>query len=271
MYKDAMRAAWAEINLTNLDFNIKQIQKKVGPDVKLTGIIKADGYGHGSIKCASVLRANGVDSFGVATLSEAIKLRKAGYTKEQIIILGLTPEPYADILAEYDLTPVVCSYANAEAINNAARKAGKGFGVGPKEIITDLQTIRYSTNPYNVNAMTMAAGVGVLEEEEYTRGNCGTIIVNRRYTEEQLKAKGFELTDSSANFVFMKYPGVDGGRIYEEMKKRGVLIRHFTKERMAQYNRVTIGSREQMDEFLKVLGEVIEERTWKSSESSSMS
>ena len=125
MYKEAMRAAWAEINLTNLDFNIKQIKNKVGRDVKITGIIKADGYGHGSVKCASVLKANGIDSFGVATLSEAIKLRKAGYTEEQILILGLTPEPYADILAEYDLTPVICGYTNAEAVNNAARKAGK--------------------------------------------------------------------------------------------------------------------------------------------------
>ncbi|MBQ3465411.1 MAG: alanine racemase [Firmicutes bacterium] len=125
MYKEAMRAAWAEINLTNLDFNIKQIKNKVGRDVKITGIIKADGYGHGSVKCASVLKANGIDSFGVATLSEAIKLRKAGYTEEQILILGLTPEPYADILAEYDLTPVICGYSNAEAVNNAARRAGK--------------------------------------------------------------------------------------------------------------------------------------------------
>ena len=125
MYKEAMRAAWAEINLTNLDFNIKQIKNKVGRDVKITGIIKADGYGHGSVKCASVLKANGIDSFGVATLSEAIKLRKAGYTEEQILILGLTPEPYADIRAEYDLTPVICGYTNAEAVNNAARKAGK--------------------------------------------------------------------------------------------------------------------------------------------------
>ena len=73
------------------------------------------------------------------------------------------------------------------------------------------------------------------------------------------KAKGFELTESSANFIFMKHPEVDGAKIYEAMKRRGVLIRHFTKPRMAQYNRVTIGSREQMDIFLKVLGEVIEE------------
>ncbi|MCQ2545576.1 MAG: alanine racemase, partial [Clostridia bacterium] len=125
MYKDAMRAAWAEINVSNLDYNIKNIRKKVGPDKKITGIIKADGYGHGSVKCASVLRANGVDSFGVATLSEAIKLREAGFESEQILILGLTPDPYANVLIEYNLTPVVCSFENAEAINKVAREAGK--------------------------------------------------------------------------------------------------------------------------------------------------
>ena len=48
MYKDALRAAWAEINISNLDFNIKRIKEKVGSDKKITGIIKADGYGHGA-------------------------------------------------------------------------------------------------------------------------------------------------------------------------------------------------------------------------------
>ena len=125
MYKEALRPAWAEINVSNLDFNIKKIKEKVGPGIKITGIIKADGYGHGSVKCATVLRSNGIDSFGVATLSEAIKLREAGFSLEQIMVLGLTPDPYADVLVDYNLTPVVCSYENAEAINRMARKAGK--------------------------------------------------------------------------------------------------------------------------------------------------
>ena len=55
MYKEALRPAWAEINVSNLDFNIKKIKEKVGPGIKITGIIKADGYGHGSVKCATVL------------------------------------------------------------------------------------------------------------------------------------------------------------------------------------------------------------------------
>ena len=130
MYKDAMRAAWVEVNISNLDFNIKKIKEKVGPGKKITGIIKADGYGHGATKVASVLRANGIDSFGVATLSEAIRLRQAGFILEEIVILGLTPEPYADVIVEHRLTPVVCDFNNAQAISRAAEKAGiivKGF------------------------------------------------------------------------------------------------------------------------------------------------
>lgn len=130
MYKDAIRAAWAEINITNLDFNIKQIKEKVGPNKKITGIIKADGYGHGSIKVATVLRANGIESFGVATLSEAVRLREAGFVTEEIVVLGLTPDPYVDVIIEHRLTPVVCDFKNAQAISLAAEKAGiiiKGY------------------------------------------------------------------------------------------------------------------------------------------------
>lgn len=130
MYKDALRAAWAEINITNLDFNIKQIKEKVGPGRKITGIIKADGYGHGAVKVATVLRANGIDSFGVATLSEAVRLRQAGFVLEEILVLGLTPDPYADTIVEHRLTPVVYGFKNAQAISTQAEKAGiiiKGF------------------------------------------------------------------------------------------------------------------------------------------------
>lgn len=124
MYKDALRAAWAEINVSNLDFNIKRIKEKVGPNKKITGIIKADGYGHGSVKVATVLRANGIESFGVATLSEAIRLREAGFALEEIVVLGLTPDPYVDTIVKHKLTPVVCDFKNAQAISLAAEKAG---------------------------------------------------------------------------------------------------------------------------------------------------
>ena len=124
MYKEAIRPAWVEVNLSNLDYNIKNIIAKAGPDKEIIGVIKADAYGHGSVAVADVLRQNGVKIFAVATLQEAITLREAG-AKENIIMLGLTPDMYADIIVEYDITPVVCDSRNAKAISDAAAKAGQ--------------------------------------------------------------------------------------------------------------------------------------------------
>ncbi len=123
MYKDAIRPVWAEINLSNLDYNIKSIKAKAAGR-ELIGVIKADAYGHGSVKVAEVLRENGVKTFAIATLQEAITLREAG-AKEEIICLGLTPDLYADVVVKYDITPVVCNSDNAAAFSEAAKAAGK--------------------------------------------------------------------------------------------------------------------------------------------------
>ena len=124
MYKDALRPVWAEINLSNFDYNVKQIRAKMGPDREFIGVIKADGYGHGAIPLAEVLRENGVKTFAIATLQEAIALRDAG-AKERIICLGLTPDMYAEELIKYDITPVVDDSSNAKAISDAAAAEGK--------------------------------------------------------------------------------------------------------------------------------------------------
>lgn len=124
MYKEAIRPVWAEINLSNLDYNIKNIKAKLGSGTKIIGVVKADGYGHGSVKVAEVLRANDVDTFAVSTLQEAIVLREAGAT-EQIISLSLTPNFYSNVLVEYDITPVISSLENARAISKTATEVGK--------------------------------------------------------------------------------------------------------------------------------------------------
>ena len=123
MYKKALRPAWVEVDLRKLDRNIKNIIAKSKAD-EVIGVIKADAYGHGAVKCAGVLRENGIKTFAIATLKEAIALREAG-AKEEIIILGLTPDMYAKTLVDYDITPVVCDYENAKVINGAAAASGK--------------------------------------------------------------------------------------------------------------------------------------------------
>ncbi len=134
-----------------------------------------------------------------------------------------------------------------------------GFGIGCKALIQDLNTIKYATNPYNVNRMTMAAGVGTLQDEAQMQKNCNQIIAVREWTKQQLKALGFTTTDSKANFVFAAHPAADGKQIYLRLKEKGVLIRHFDTPRLRQYNRITVGSGEQMAIFMEKLKEVLEE------------
>ena len=123
MWKEALRPVWAEINLSNLDYNIKQIKQKVG-DKEIIGVVKADGYGHGSVEVSKVLLDNGVKTLAIATLQEAITLRESGITSP-IIMLGITPEMYVDTLLKYDITPVTSSFENAEAISEAAKATNR--------------------------------------------------------------------------------------------------------------------------------------------------
>ena len=143
--------------------------------------------------------------------------------------------------------------------SRSAAGARLGFGVADEALIADLNTIRYSTNPYNVNALTMALGFGILEDESYTKENCQSIIKNRAYTTEHLRALGFEVIESAANFVFAKTDAIGGKALYEKLKEKNVLVRHFEKERIREYNRITIGTAEQMRQLLQAIEEILAE------------
>ncbi len=148
MFKEAIRPAWVEVNLSNLDYNIKNIKAKAAGR-QIIGVIKADAYGHGSVQVARVLQENDVHVFAIATLQEAITLREAGI-QEPIIMLGLTPDMYADTIVEYDITPVTCSYENARAICDEAAKAGK---VVEGLIAVDTGMGRIGYQPYDPAAV----------------------------------------------------------------------------------------------------------------------
>ena len=134
-----------------------------------------------------------------------------------------------------------------------------GFGVANREIIADLKAIKYSTNPYNVNSVTAAAGEGAVADEDYFKENCKKIIDNRAWTEKELKSLGFDMTNSKANFIFAKHDGISGKELYLKLKERGILVRHFDKERIKEYNRITIGSKIEMETLIKTIKSILEE------------
>ena len=132
-----------------------------------------------------------------------------------------------------------------------------GFALGSEDLIADLGAVKYSFNPYSVNSMTMAAGIATLEEPQVMQANCQTIIENRAYTVRELERLGFCVLPSSANFVFARHERLGGLEVFEALRARGVLVRHFETGRLAPFNRISIGSLEQMQALVKALEEIV--------------
>ncbi len=115
---------WAEIDLDAIEHNVRAIKKQLNPGVKLMGVVKADGYGHGVIEIAETILASGADYLSVAFVDEAIQLRKSGISAP-IVILGKTLPEFAGELLWYDIIPCVADVEFAEALSKEAVRQGK--------------------------------------------------------------------------------------------------------------------------------------------------
>ncbi len=174
----------------------------------------------------------------------------------------LVDEAYVDFGAE-SCVPLVEKYQNLLVVQTFSKSrslagARLGFAIGSKELIEDLNRIKFSTNPYNINRLTMAAGVAALEAEDYYKENCRKIMQTRAYTMDALERLDFTVIPSLANFVFAAHPKADGETLYLQLKRRGILVRHFSDARIRNFNRITIGSQEQMELLIQTLQELLE-------------
>ena len=132
-----------------------------------------------------------------------------------------------------------------------------GYAFGAASLIEDLQKIQYSTNPYNVNRLTMRLGALTVDAEAYYQDKCSQIIQVRQWASEQLEALGFQVLPSQTNFIFAAHPAIAGRSLYEQLKARGVLVRHFSKPRIANYVRITIGTKSQMQILIHAVREIL--------------
>lgn len=162
-------------------------------------------------------------------------------------------ESCVSLTGQYPNLLVVQTYSKSRSMAGARL----GYAIGNAALIQDLETIKFSTNPYNVNRLTLKAGAQALAEQAYYDKNCQRIMETRAYTARELEKLGFTVLPSQTNFLFARKPGVEGADVYRRLKERGVLVRHFDKERIRDYNRITIGTREQMDILLEKLREFL--------------
>ena len=171
-------------------------------------------------------------------------------------------EAYVDFGGE-SCVPLTQKYPNLLVVQTYSKSrsmagARLGYAIGDASLIQDLETIKFSTNPFNVNQLTMKAGAAALAEQSYYDGNCQKIMETRDYTTRELEKLGFTVLPSKTNFIFAKKPGLAGAALYQGLKERGVLVRYFDKDRIRDYNRITIGTREQMDILLEKVRELLQ-------------
>ena len=178
--------------------------------------------------------------------------------------LVIVDEAYVDFGGE-TCVPLTERYDNVLVIRTFSKSrsmagARLGFAVGCEALIRDMNTLRFSTNPYNINSMTMAAGIGAMADEAYTQANLLAVIGERERITAELKRRSFEVLPSTTNFVFARHSAIGGQALYLALKERGVLIRHFETPRLKDWNRITIGSKEQMNALLEALDRITEEQ-----------
>ena len=137
-----------------------------------------------------------------------------------------------------------------------------GFAIGDAALIADLELIKYSTNPYNLDRLTLAAGAAALTDDSrrYYAEKQSELMATRDRATAALTALGAEVIPSLANFIFVKIPSIDGAELNAELRRRGILVRHFKTERIKDYNRISIGTPEEMSTLVCEIEKIIGER-----------
>lgn len=162
-------------------------------------------------------------------------------------------ESAVELTKKYNNLMVVQTFSKSRSLAGARL----GFAIADSEIIKDLEKIKYSTNPYNINRLTLLLGEAAISDTEYFELNRDSVIKAREYTESELIKLGFTVLPSKTNFVFAKSDDISGEKLYKELKDRGILVRHFNDKKICEYNRITIGTMEEMKTFIKTVKEII--------------
>ena len=176
----------------------------------------------------------------------------------------IVDEAYVDFGAE-SCGPMIYRYDNLLVVQTMSKSrslaGGRvGFALGSAELISALNRVKYSFNPYNVNRLSIVAGAAAVEDEPYFQACCAAVRQARAWTVEELENLGFTVLPSQANFIFARSDKLSGEDLYRRLKENGVLVRWWADSgRIQDYVRITIGSMEQMETLVDEIARLLEE------------
>ncbi len=185
---------------------------------------------------------------------------------EQIVVnnpdnIVIVDEAYADFAKEsalyltkkYDNLIVVGTFSKSRSLAGARL----GYAVADSTLIADLNRIKFSFNPYNVNAMTQELGAISIEEDGYFKDCIDRIVTTRDEFVAAIAQLGFNTLPSGANFVFTCHNTIAAKQIYDYLRENKILVRHFNADKISNYLRISIGSAEDMAEVVRCLKRLV--------------
>jgi len=167
-------------------------------------------------------------------------------------------ESAAPLLARYDNLLIVQTFSKSRSLAGARI----AFALGSTALIDDLRRVKFSFNPYSLSRLAIVAGAAAMADEPYFAACTQAVIETRAFAASEFRARGFDVADSVANFLFVRPPCLTGRKYTEELRARGVLVRHFAKPRIDSFVRITIGTPEQMRALLDATDNYLEESSW---------
>ena len=192
-------------------------------------------------------------SISLAQIEEILKTNPGNVVIIDEAYVDFGGETALPLLEKYDNLLITRTFSKSRCLAGGRL----GYGFARAEIIADLEKIKYSTNPYNVNRLTLLLGEKTVEAEGYYREKCEEIMETRNWTKEKLEELGFTVLPSQTNFLFAKTDKMDGGELYEKLKAKGILVRHFSNPKISQFNRITIGTKQQMERFIDTIQQLL--------------
>ena len=158
------------------------------------------------------------------------------------------------LTAQYRNLVVVQTFSKSRCLAGARL----GFAVACPDLIADLNRMKFSLNPYNVNTMTQLMGAAAMADEDYFAQCVGKVTTARDWTCERLSELGFTVLPSRANFLFASPPDGDGARYQRSLREHKILVRRFDGPRTAPFVRISIGTQSQMERLVQVTRESVD-------------
>ncbi len=176
-------------------------------------------------------------------------------------VIVIVDEAYVDfggvsaigLLKKYENLCVVQTFSKSRALAGSR----VGFAMGNEKLIAYLTAIKFSINSYTINAQTLAIAPEAVRDDAYFKETIGKIIETRKYMEKELLQLGFSFPPSVSNFLFITHKNLSASYIFDELRKNNIFVRHFNKERIENYLRVSVGTNSEIEQLLDALRMII--------------